>query len=413
MWRRRRVVQTLRSPDDPVDPRVDAVELRLDLYPDADVEAVLRLCDKPVVVCVRRVADGGRWGRGEEGRRTLLARAADAAFVDVELDASPDLAPPGPRRVVSVHDLRGVPEDLDALFERCLLRDPAVVKIAATPGSAAEAFRLLDLPTAGLGMGSFGTFTRVLAPWTYCAREALAPGMPHPDDLFDVFGVRRLGPAPDLYGVAGDPIEHSRSPHLWNPAFARDGLDAVYLRFRVADLAAFWPAFVAHRGRALSVTAPLKEQAAALARAPAPEVRECGAANLLAADGRAFNTDARAFLDLLPPGRGPALVMGAGGAARAAVWALRRRGYEPRVWNRTRERAGVLGAPVADRVAPAPVVVNTTPLDPPPGPLVLDLRYGAGIDPPASGVGGLAFLEAQARHQYDLLFGRGMEAPQP
>ena len=124
-------------------------------------------------------------------------------------------------------------------------------------------------------------------------------------------------------------------------------------------------------------------------------------------DGRAFNTDFTAFLELLPPDGGEALVLGAGGAARAAVAALRRRGYRVRIWNRTPERAAALGEVDRER-RPAPVVVNTTPLEPPPAPFVLDLRYGPGIEPPAAGVGGLEFLKVQAKHQYRLFCDRGL-----
>ena len=403
----RTVVQTLVTPADPIDPRVDAVELRLDLYPGVDVDGFLGSCGKPVVVAVRRRRDGGRFDGSEAERAGLLRCAARAAFVDIEVDADPGLAPPGPRRVVSYHDTAGLPDDLDAIFERCLLQGADVVKIAGTPPSAAEAFRLLDLPTAGIGMGGYGAFTRVLAPWTYCAAAPVAPGMPTPGELFDTYRPRRLGPAPALFGVVGDPIAHSLSPGLFNPAFERDGHESVYLRFRVADLTAFWPAFRAHGGRGLSVTAPLKVQAAELARERAPEVEECGAANTLLADGRAFNTDYRAFLELLPPDGGEALVLGAGGAARAAVAALRRLGYRVRIWNRSPERAAALGEVDRSR-KPAPVVVNTTPLDPPPAPFVLDLRYGPGIEPPVHGIGGRDFLVVQAKHQYRIFCGGEM-----
>lgn len=402
----RAVVQTLTDPAEAPDPRVDAVELRLDLHPGVDVAGFVARAGRPVVVAVRRARDGGRFAGTEEERGRLLARAAPAAYVDIEVDADPALAPAGPRRVVSCHDLHGMPDDLGALYERCRRRGADVVKIAVTPPSATAAFRLLDLPAPGLGLGPYGVFTRVLAPWTYCAREPLAPGQPTPADLLDTFRVHRLGAAPALYGVAGDPIAHSQSPRLHNAALARDGLDAVYLPFRVADLGSFWPAFVAHGGRGLSVTAPLKLQAAALASDPAPEVALTGAANTLLADGRAFNTDYLAFLDLVPPGSGAALVLGAGGAARAAVAALRHLGYRVRVWCRTSAQAAALGVERAPAPAPAPVLVNTTPLDPPPSPLLVDLRYGPGIEPPRGGIGGLAFLEAQARHQYRVFFGR-------
>ncbi|MHC4819522.1 MAG: type I 3-dehydroquinate dehydratase, partial [Planctomycetota bacterium] len=118
----RKVIQTLVAPADAVDERVDAVELRLDLYPDLDVEEFVRRCRKPVVATVRRVVDGGRWAQSEKERGSLLHRAAAAAFLDVEVDADEKLAPSGPRRVVSFHQVDGMPKDLDEVFERCLVR---------------------------------------------------------------------------------------------------------------------------------------------------------------------------------------------------------------------------------------------------------------------------------------------------
>ena len=380
--------------------------MRFDLYPDADVEALIARSAKPVVACVRRARDGGSWRGDEEGRRELLHRAGHAAYVDLELDADPALAPAGPRRIVSHHDTERLPDDLDAIFERALVREADVVKIAATPHSAADAFRLLDLPTPGLALGGFGEFTRVLAPWTYCAREPVAPGLPTPDTLFHDFKIRRIESGFGLYGVAGEPIGHSKSPAIHNAGLARDRIDAVYLRFRVRDLAEFWPVFLAHGGRGLSVTAPLKVQAAKMATSPDADVVESGAANTLLSDGRGFNTDVSAFLELLPPSGGEALVLGAGGAARAAVCALKRLGYDVAVWARQPERAAALGQRVAAAPYTAPVLVNTTPIDPPSAPFLIDVRYGPGIGILEGGVGGEAFLLAQARHQYKIFHGR-------
>jgi shikimate kinase/3-dehydroquinate dehydratase len=386
-----------------VDGRVDAVELRLDLYPDLDVDAFVRRSGKPVIASVRRKRDGGAFAGSEEERRRILSGAGRCAFIDLEEDADPSLAPEGPRRILSRHDLSGIPDPAGAPP----LPEGAIRKWAVTPGSAAEAFRALDL--GAIGMGEWGEFTRVLAPLTYCARIPLAPGMPTPGDLLDLFRARRAHPGIALFGVAGDPIAHSRSPAIHNPAFERDGVDGIYLRFRVPSLAGFWPAFLAHRGRGLSVTAPLKVEAAAIAREPDDDVRECGAANTLLADGRAMNTDLRAFLDLLPEEPSDALVLGAGGSARAALAALARLGHRPRVHARELRKARLLGFPVAERIEPAAIVINTTPQDPPRAPFVVDLRYGPGIPPPPGGVSGLRFLLAQARHQYRHFTGRALE----
>jgi len=407
----RLVVQTLIRAGEPPDPRVDAVELRLDLYPGIDVERAIATSRKPVIATVRRQVDGGAFVGSEVERAALLARAAGAAYLDVEVDAPDGYGVAGPRRIVSAHDMLGVPDDLDGLFQRCLQRGADLVKIAVTPRDATEAFRLLALPISAIGMGRFGEFTRALAPLTYCASEAIAPGIPSPAVLFDELFVRRARLGVPLFGVAGDPIGHSKSPALHNAALARDGSDAIYLRFCVSELAPFWDAFLAHGGRGLSITAPLKEQAAALGRDPDEDVLESGAANTLLADGRAFNTDVRAFLDLVPAGIGPALVLGAGGAARAAVTALRRLGYAVRVHARDPERARRLGVPLAAEPTGAPLVVNATPAEPPPADLLIDLRYGPGVQAPAHGIGGLEFLEAQARHQYGIFFGRPYPEP--
>jgi len=387
--KQRLVVQTLASPEDRIDARVDLVELRLDLYPELDVAAFCAASPKPIVATAR-------------GKPELLERAYGARFVDLDLH-DPDIAIPAGAGVIrSFHDWDGVPDDCDAIVQSMFERGGDLFKFVATPRSAVEALRLLDLPVSAFGMGEFGAFTRVLAPLTYCGLDPVAPGMPTPTELFDEFGVDRLSVAPALYGVAGSPIEHSESPALHNPAFRRDGLDAVYLRFSVTDLAAFWSAFLVRGGQGLSVTAPLKLQAAALATQPDEDVAECGAANTLLADGRAANTDVRAFLDLVPPGSGSALVMGAGGSARAAICALRRLGYSVRVWARRPEEATRLGEAVRTP-EPADVVVNTTPALPPPAPFLVNLVYARDSGP--AQVDGRTFLRTQARHQYRLFTG--------
>lgn len=161
--------------------------------------------------------------------------------------------------------------------------------------------------------------------------------------------------------VIGHPVAHSRSPAMQAAALAALGLGEEW-SYGAIDVA---PEEFEARVRALpgegfagvNVTVPHKHAALAVADAPSDVAREIGAANTLVfAEGGigAHNTDADGFLRSLP--RSPAgqrvLVLGAGGAARAIVWALVREGAEVEVWNRTPERAVGLcrqlgGAPVA------------------------------------------------------------------
>jgi shikimate dehydrogenase len=117
--------------------------------------------------------------------------------------------------------------------------------------------------------------------------------------------------------------------------------------------------------RGANVTIPHKEAALAVATSASAAAREIGAANTLrfAAGGEiaAENTDAPGLIAAL--GERPlrsALVLGAGGSARAAVWALRRAGADVSLWNRTPQRAQGLGARVVPRAVPADLLVNCT-----------------------------------------------------
>ena len=141
-----------------------------------------------------------------------------------------------------------------------------------------------------------------------------------------------------------------------------------------------------------NVTIPHKEAALALADEATEAAREIGAANTLTFEGgriHADNTDAPGLIAAIgEPLPGQALVLGAGGSARAAVWALQRAGVDVRVWNRTRERAEALGVPVADEPTGTGMLVNCTsvgledpealPADPAGFDVVVDLVYREG-----------------------------------
>jgi shikimate dehydrogenase len=209
-----------------------------------------------------------------------------------------------------------------------------------------------------------------------------------------------------LAGVLGWPVRHSRSPAIQNAAFAEVGLDWRYVKLPVP------PELFDETVRALpvsgyrgaNVTIPHKHAALALADESSAAAAAIGAANtlLFTEEGKvqADNTDAPGFLAALgedPAGK-RALVLGAGGAGRAVVWALREAGAaEVSVWNRTPERAAALaqdlGVSRVERPGPCDLLVNATSvgLDPPlqgdealralgleglaPPPVVVDLVY--------------------------------------
>jgi shikimate dehydrogenase len=183
-------------------------------------------------------------------------------------------------------------------------------------------------------------------------------------------------PSDTRLGVLGWPVAHSRSPAMQNAALKAVGLaDWRYQLLPVPPqlFAETVEALPAAGFRGANVTIPHKEAALALATDATSRARAIGAANTLTfGDSRqiqADNTDAPALVEALPfaaAGR-TALVLGAGGSARAAIWALLDAGAaEVRVWNRTPERAqrlcAQLGCTAVNRAEPADLLVNCTPI---------------------------------------------------
>lgn len=187
-------------------------------------------------------------------------------------------------------------------------------------------------------------------------------------------------------GVVGWPVAHSRSPRLHGYWLAEHRIDGAYLPLAVPPdaLAAVLRALPRMGFRGVNLTLPHKEAALAAADRVAPEARRIGAANTLVFDdaGRieARNTDGYGFLESLregaprwAPAAGPAVVIGAGGAARAILVALADVGVpEIRLVNRTKDRAErlqqELGGPIrswdwarrVDALADAALLVNST-----------------------------------------------------
>lgn len=233
-------------------------------------------------------------------------------------------------------------------------------------------------------------------------------------------------------GILGWPVGHSLSPRMHNAAFAELGLNWTYVAFPVA------PGRVADavRGLAaagcagLNVTIPHKGEVLAAASELSEAARAIGAANTLVPDGgggfRADNTDAAGFLRALDEAApteldgAEALVIGAGGAARAVVHALGSRGARVRVANRDGARAAALGprlpfTPEALDLAASQVdlVVNATSLgmhaDAPPPELPLrGLRPGQAVVDVVYRPGGTAWLAAAAARGARTVDGLGM-----
>lgn len=355
------------------------------------------------IATCRRTANDGKFNGSLAAQLEVLSKAAEAGFhlVDLELQSAESLKKAdlqklrdtGVALIVSYHDFVAT-KDLDANFNRIQAFQPDFVKIVSTAKSLVDnvtMMRFLERMNdhsniIGICMGDAGIISRVLgvragSAFTFAAAtpgEETAPGQIAARTLLETYRIDEVDAATKIYGVAGNPIRSSLSPVMLNAAFRRETVNAVYLALqasKVADLVK-----LAHEVplQGFSVTMPLKQEIMPFLEKTDPLSAKIGACNtvLRAQDGKlyGFNTDVAGITGPLEKRialRGAKiLVLGAGGAARAAVFGLRDKGAEVFILNRTAETAQKLarqsGAKTIKKDALAKtsfdVIINTTPV---------------------------------------------------
>lgn len=348
---------------------IDIVELRLDLLqPEEALKASSfpSMAGLPVICTLRRTADGGKCALSEKERERILLSALDGgfAYVDVESDIKESkvamkASERGIKVIRSLHDFNGMPDDIEGTF-RSLKKEGDVAKLAVTPHSVKDVFRLLKaadslegMDKIVVGMGEYGVPVRVLyrrfgSLLSFAAAgKAVAPGQLTCREMRQVYRADRLGRATRIYGIIGNPVLHSSSPLIHNPAFSRAGLDAVYVPFPTDDVNEFFILAEYLGMGGFSVTIPYKTAVLECLDEVSEEVKDIGSCNTVVRTEKGWkgsNSDYSGFLGPIIPeiesGRiRSALVVGAGGAAYAVVWALRSRGVEVTILNRTLEKA--------------------------------------------------------------------------
>ena len=447
----------------------DLFEVRGDLILDLDLLQILRARTRPLIFACRPASEGGHWEDGESRRRLILLEAVKRGFDYVDVEYQSDLMDvamekAGNGLIVSYHDLEGTPPDLEALYARMCDRGADVVKIAVTPLSVADVARVLTLargvalshgkPLVAIALGPMGVITRVVggryrAPFTYAAAAEgaeTAPGQVPADLMADLYRVRDVTPATRVYGVLGGTVRRSLSPLIHNRAFAARHIDAVYVPLQAEALEPFVASLPAFDLAGFSVTRPFKVDIVTHLQQVEEVAELCGSVNtVVVQDGslRGTTTDGIGVIGALRKrtelkGRG-VVILGAGGAARAAALALHRRGAKVTLLARDLRQAALAAdaigcghGPLADLSCHAwDILINATPVGSAAAPsetlvpaslhrrgtVVLDMVY----DPletrllreaQAAGctvVDGLEMLLAQAAAQFETW--TGQEAP--
>jgi 3-dehydroquinate dehydratase / shikimate dehydrogenase len=365
----------------------------------------------PILIATcRRHPGGGRFQGSVSDEIAVLHRAVEAGclWCDVEVETARqigaaqlkiDLVPA--RLLISAHDFRRLPRNLPALLKRLEAYDAAAIKIAAACRSLVDVRRLLELLKGRrnilvLPMGDEMLAARILAlrqgsELAYAPlSQATAPGQVSFDEIDGIYRLRRrfgksavgIDSRTAVYGVIGDPVAHSLSPLMHNAAFAARRTNAVYLPFRVRDLGDFIAAVIPLGIAGFSVTLPHKERILPYLDECDPLAAEIGAVNTVVVRAGKFygyNTDftgvLRAIERRLPLASSRVLLVGAGGVARAAAFALVRAGSAVNIWARRPQRARALaravGGDAVDRAAlqheSFDAIVNCTPVGMHPG----------------------------------------------
>ncbi len=367
----------------------DMFEIRGDLVSDLDLLTIRKARSKPLIFTARSASEGGKMKDDDPKRRALIHEAVKRGFdyVDVEyrsgfFDIMTEKA--GKGLIVSFHDMTGTPQDLETLYEGMCRTGADVVKIAVSPRSMTDVGRLMELagrhagskpPLIPIALGPLGAITRIIgpkygAPFVYAStgkgREAAAGQIPA-EEMDTFYSVKAIGPQTKVYGLLGGDVLHSLSPALHNRGFSEIGLDAVFVPLQSESLAAFFQAFP-HLGLSgFSVTRPYKVEMVGRMQAVDATVAQCGSVNTVvvhdtgqlhgtSTDGLGVVTPLRKRGEI--KGRS-VIILGAGGAARAAAVALEERGARVRILARNREKAVQVGAEVGCAAGDLSVLLNT------------------------------------------------------
>jgi 3-dehydroquinate dehydratase / shikimate dehydrogenase len=354
------------------------------------------------IATCRRKENGGKFSGSIAAEVEILTKAAQSGFLiaDLELESVEHMKKAdlqhfretGIALIISHHDFHAT-KDLDGIFNRIQPFAPDFIKIVPTAKTLSDNVTLMRFlekmddhtNIIGICMGDAGIISRVLgvragSAFTFAAAtagEETGPGQIAARTLIETYRIDQVDAATKVYGVAGNPIRSSLSPIMMNTAFRRETVNAVYLALQASKLSDLLKLIHDIPIQGLSVTMPLKQEVMAHLENTDPLSAKIGACNtILRQEGKlyGFNTDVAGITGPLEKRialRGAKiLVLGAGGAARAAVFGLRDKGAEVFILNRTHETAQKLarqsGAKAIKKDALAKstfdAIVNATPI---------------------------------------------------
>ena len=354
------------------------------------------------IATCRRADNGGKFKGSLAAQLEVLtkANAAGCPIVDLEIQSASKGKPEAIARlrsraalILSFHDFRAT-RNLDETLAKMLKIPADFYKLVATATTLSDNVAMMKFlqtqsgkhALIGLCMGEQGIISRVLSvragsAFTFAAVSAdlkTAPGQVSARDLRSIYRIEQVDAATRIYGVAGDPIEHSLSPVIMNTALRRENVNGVYLPLHAKTLKELIYCAREIPLHGLSITMPYKQAMLPYLDNSDAHTAKIGACNTVVRgqDGKlyGFNTDVagvvRPLEQRLAIADAKVLVLGAGGAARAAVFGLKERGAEVWILNRTSAKAQKLARQAKARAIKRAdlrklafdVIINATPV---------------------------------------------------
>ena len=256
------------------------LEIRLDTIPDLDVRKLLASRRPPLIATFRHQREGGSFHGPVDRQSALLsvAQSCGSEYIDVEYRMGgaviDKFIKSGARIILSYHNFRETPSDLEKIYHDLKRFKPAVIKIAVTALDIADnikIFRLLGRARAdgqkmiALCMGERGEISRILTGkfggfLSFAAESAernTGPGQVPLGIMTDVYHAHKINPRTKIFGLLGNPVRQSKGMYYHNDIFYRKRKNAVYCNFPVEDLTSFFRSFETLLTGG-SVTMPLK-----------------------------------------------------------------------------------------------------------------------------------------------------------
>lgn len=351
----------------------DIIELRIDYIKDIGAKALKKILEskiKPIIVTNRKKSEKGNFKGNEKHRIKLLGEAIElnADYVDIEYGTDKKLIKKlidkknKTKIIISYHNFKKTPNNLSDIYNKIKKLNPDVIKIVTFANSINDNFRIFELlknkkeneKIIAFCMGEYGQISRILSLkygsfLTYCAferKKQSAQGQLTINELLDYYNTKKINKNTGVIGLIGNPVEHSKGYIIHNTRFKKLRLNNNYVKFRVNNLKKFMKNFRKWDFKGASVTMPYKMEIIKYLDDGSNTAKKIGAVNTIVnKNGKLIghNTDCygavKAIKNKTKIKNKKITVFGAGGAARAIIYGLKKEKGKITILNRTVSKA--------------------------------------------------------------------------